>query len=414
MSKNIVETSKEEQDSTLEATLQGAQSFQDIDQDKIETAFYSALYGDKGQKINIGGLKIWMTDDDILNYKIIAPSEINGGILSILAAMSLMKDITLNEIKLKEKILTVDDDNVKILNYFYRLIELIDFERVNYIKDIIEQSDGKFDVNTARQGYDSPLVYALKRGTTLDMIQCLVEDFDCDVNTLDQDGHSPLYHALNMKQDASFKSMIIEYLTEVQATLTANEESQLTEQVTLDIEVVHLGEEAYINDLKHVFVELAITAINKATKGETNVPFEDTGFILNMKENGKLEVLYNLGSEVFASLLETASKQGVEPEFIYDKHRNHNVYKFTGNSHEDLIAQVLESDKSLFVSQIDLILQKNESNIECFCSQKTFKKLKILYDIIVQMGLAPTYEELGYNDVMPQELWLAGEMDLPD
>lgn len=394
-----------------------------------------------------------MTDDDILNYKIIAPSETNEGTLSILKGMSLMKDITLNEIKLKEKILTVDDDNVKILNYIYRLIELLDFERVNYIKDIIQQSDGKFDVNTSKPGYDLPLVYALKRGTTLDMIQCLVEDFDCNVNTLDQARHSPLYHAFNMKQAASFKSIIIEYLIEVKASLTANEESQLielshstnmndhiltleklhgndgaldvkrtftsssnthTEQVALDIEAVHLGEEAYINDFKHVFVELARTAINKATEGKTNVPFGDTGFILNMKENGKLEVLYNLGSEVFAALLDAASKQGVEPEFIYDKRDNHDVYKFAGNNREDLIAQVLESDKSLFVSQIDLILQKNESNIKCFCSRKTFEKLKILYDIIVQMGLAPTYEELGYYDVMPQELWLSGEMDLPD
>ena len=322
----------------------------DFNQDEIETAFYNAVFGNEGQKINIGGLKIWMTSGgNILNYKITAPSEINEGILSILAAMSLMNDISLNEIELKEKTLTVEDDDSRILNYLYRLIESSDFEPVDYIKNIIAQSDGKFDVNATKPRYELPLIHALKCGTTLDMIQCLVEDFSCNVNTLDQDEHSPLYHALNMKQTSSFKSMIIEYLTEVKASLTADEESKLIElsqstnrddhilalerlhgnddKLTVKetfksnlnsyIEQVALAIEAErLKEAKKILENLARTSIKKAIKGENNIQFEDTNFILNRNENGKLDVTYNVSSEVFASLSKIAIKQGINLEFV--------------------------------------------------------------------------------------------------
>jgi len=75
MSKNIIEIFQSTQSSISNVSPEGAQSSEDICHDDIERAFYNAVYGDEGRKVNIGGLKIWMTASNILNYKIQEPSE---------------------------------------------------------------------------------------------------------------------------------------------------------------------------------------------------------------------------------------------------------------------------------------------------------------------------------------------------
>ena len=459
MSKDIIQTVHLSEDiSANEVTDNKQVSENDIDQDAIEAAFSNAVYGDRNQKIKVGNLKIWMTRDNELNYKVVSQDESNESILSILLGLCIRDDINL-----KEKVLLLQDDKSKVLNSLYTLIKTSNYDLVSYIQDLIEHSNEEININIVKAGYELPLIFALKYGTTLEMVQCLVEDFNADVNALDKDGHSPLYHALNMSERASFKTEIIKHLKSLQASLTPVEEDQLAKASSsstsndykLASEQFHdksenlskskpddisaimkpfIAQSTYLKQIApnrevliynklvaeitsyiQVLKTQATMCLSKAVQGEKNIPFANTNFILDKREDGSLNISYDVNSKVFKSLSEIANKLGIEIKFIYDKHTGIPQKALDENNYEDLIVQVLNDKKCLIIPSADLILQNDGNDkIECFVGLGTIQRLKTLSDVAYVMNETVVCYELRDVYTLPEELELSGDVDLPD